>query len=188
MLYPNPKDIIRNLMRAQRTALSPEEVKEYSLQVCKALSIFPLFVEKSNVMIYAPIHNEVDLFPLIEQFPKKTFLLPMVKGNTMYPGKYREPLVEGKFGILEPQSPIFIGPIQLIIAPGLAFTSFGGRLGQGKGFYDKFIGLVKFIPTIGVGYDFQLLKDLPEDNWDQHLTSVVTPTHTFFCGYEIHLA
>ena len=61
----------------------------------------------------------------------------------------------------------------LLLVPGVAFTDTGNRLGYGGGFYDRFL---KEHPckTIGIGYDFQLLKELPTEEHDICLDEVIT--------------
>eukprot|EP00546_Thalassionema_frauenfeldii_P004004 CAMPEP_0178922956 /NCGR_PEP_ID=MMETSP0786-20121207/16450_1 /TAXON_ID=186022 /ORGANISM="Thalassionema frauenfeldii, Strain CCMP 1798" /LENGTH=124 /DNA_ID=CAMNT_0020597395 /DNA_START=274 /DNA_END=644 /DNA_ORIENTATION=- len=52
------------------------------------------------------------------------------------------------------------GEIDLIIVPGLAFDAKGGRLGQGKGYYDRFLSKMRkdhAVPRlVGVGLEPQL--------------------------------
>ena len=50
----------------------------------------------------------------------------------------------------------------MIIIPGLAFDRFGGRVGYGGGFYDKYLTQNKNLIKIAVAYDFQVIEDVLE--------------------------
>ena len=68
-------------------------------------------------------------------------------------------------------SPIDPAAIDIVIVPGLAFTRDGRRLGQGGGFYDRFLAqLPADCTTIGVGFAEQLLDDLPVEPHDRILS------------------
>lgn len=63
----------------------------------------------------------------------------------------------------------------VVIVPGLAFTRSGHRLGQGGGWYDRFLaGRRSDCVTIGVAFDLQIVETLPIDDHDVHLDHVVT--------------
>jgi 5-formyltetrahydrofolate cyclo-ligase len=68
----------------------------------------------------------------------------------------------------------------LALVPGLAFDGSGGRLGRGKGYYDRFLASVaaarepmgKSAPpfaAIGFGYESQLVERVPMDDRDRPL-------------------
>jgi 5-formyltetrahydrofolate cyclo-ligase len=58
---------------------------------------------------------------------------------------------------------------------GLGFDRRGYRLGYGKGYFDRFLAGKRF-PTIGLGYDHQMLDRLPVAPHDVRLSAVVTPS------------
>ena len=63
----------------------------------------------------------------------------------------------------------------LIVVPGLAFTVGGHRLGQGGGWYDRFLpGRRADCTTIGVCFACQIVDHLPMDEHDVVLDAVVT--------------
>ncbi len=63
----------------------------------------------------------------------------------------------------------------VVIVPGLAFTSHGDRLGQGGGWYDRFLADVRpGCRTIGVGFVEQIVDTLPVEVHDIRLDHVVT--------------
>ena len=63
----------------------------------------------------------------------------------------------------------------VIIVPGTAFTRDGRRLGQGGGWYDRFLpGRRADALTIGVGFAPQVVDIVPTDSHDVELDCVVT--------------
>jgi len=63
----------------------------------------------------------------------------------------------------------------VVIVPGLAFTPHGDRLGQGGGWYDRFLADVRpDCRTIGVGFAEQIVDTLPVEVHDIRLDHVVT--------------
>lgn len=63
----------------------------------------------------------------------------------------------------------------VVIVPGLAFTPHGDRLGQGGGWYDRFLaGVRPGCRTIGVGFGEQIVDTLPVEDHDVTLDHVVT--------------
>jgi 5-formyltetrahydrofolate cyclo-ligase len=63
----------------------------------------------------------------------------------------------------------------VVIVPGLAFTRDGARLGQGSGWYDRFLPDVRpDCTTIGVGFAPQLLDELPQTRYDVRVDLVIT--------------
>ncbi|MET0663812.1 MAG: 5-formyltetrahydrofolate cyclo-ligase [Ilumatobacteraceae bacterium] len=63
----------------------------------------------------------------------------------------------------------------VVIVPGLAFTAQGDRLGQGGGWYDRFLTDVRpGCRTIGVGFVEQIVDALPVEVHDIRLDHVVT--------------
>ena len=62
----------------------------------------------------------------------------------------------------------------LILAPLLAFDDFGGRLGQGGGFYDRTFAILPDVIRIGFAYDGQRLDGIPMEAHDQRLHGVLT--------------
>lgn len=65
--------------------------------------------------------------------------------------------------------------IDVVIVPGIAFTADGRRLGQGGGWFDRFLAGIRVdCSAIGVCFDEQLLADLPTEPHDVILDAVVT--------------
>lgn len=63
---------------------------------------------------------------------------------------------------------------ELIVTPLLAFDDFGGRLGQGGGYYDRTFAARPEAIRIGFGYDGQRAPRLPMDRHDVPLHGVLT--------------
>lgn len=65
--------------------------------------------------------------------------------------------------------------VDVVVVPGIAFTAAGVRLGQGGGWYDRFLSLVgDDCVTIGVCFHEQVVAELPTEPHDVNVDVVVT--------------
>jgi len=63
----------------------------------------------------------------------------------------------------------------VVIVPGVGFTRVGDRLGQGGGWYDRFLAATgEGCTSIGVAFHTQLLATLPVEPHDVSVEAVVT--------------
>lgn len=87
----------------------------------------------------------------------------------------------GAYGILEPKEShplVERAEIAACFVPLLAFDASGRRLGNGKGFYDRFLCGFEGL-RIGVGFEWQFsVTPLPHEKHDQHLDLIVTELET----------
>ena len=93
-------------------------------------------------------------------------LLPEQLAQILPPGQ----LALGRWGIWEPtdEAPLLsdYSRLDLVVVPGVAFSSDGKRLGRGKSFYDRFLPLVPRAAFVGVCYPCQVVEQIPADPWD----------------------
>lgn len=89
--------------------------------------------------------------------------------------KYTPELKKGKFGIPEPENPIWAeaDELDLILVPGVAFDRAGGRIGRGGGFYDRLLPQYNAIRA-GICFDFQCLEKIPSEPHDGLMDVLIT--------------
>lgn len=175
---------IRRVVRGQREALNPEEVRRRSEALVAGLTGLPGVLDRQTYALYYPIRNEVDVLP---------FALTLLAGrhNVLFPRTvpgersmhfHRVSRLDGfvlsKFGVPEPDSACPILPadaIDVIIVPGVAFDRCGQRLGYGGGYYDGYLPELRpDALKIALAYNFQLLERLPCDARDQRVDVVIS--------------
>ncbi|MDE6142896.1 MAG: 5-formyltetrahydrofolate cyclo-ligase, partial [Muribaculaceae bacterium] len=61
--------------------------------------------------------------------------------------------------------------------PAVAYDRKGNRLGRGKGFYDRLLQTTS-ATKIGVGYEFQLVDEIPVEPHDVGMDMVITQHST----------
>ena len=174
------KKRLRELLKQKRRILTKEQVAEQSAIILAHLEQLPSFVAAKAVLIYYPTHNEVDLLPLIKKYKReKTFLFPVVHRQSMdacpYEGNAK--MHRGQFNIPEPTTEPYKEQIDLIILPGVGFDKQGNRLGQGGGYYDRFLAAGhKQSVLVAVAYDFQLVEKVPTNRRDKKMDYIILPT------------
>ncbi len=91
-----------------------------------------------------------------------------------------EPLERHPFGYLQPRadaSPITPDGIEVVLVPGLLFARDGGRLGHGKGYYDRLLSSFHSRPyLIGATVDRRVVEKLPMTDHDVWMDATATET------------
>lgn len=175
------KQRMRELLIQKRRMLSAEERTAQSELILSQLEKMTAFREAKTVLLYYPKNNEVDVLPLFKRYKRdKVLLLPVTHRNGMTANPYEgnDKMHRGKVGIPEPTTPPFEGNIDVIIVPAVAFDKQGNRLGRGGGYYDRFLKKQSHATFIGVGYDFQLVDEVPVRKHDQKMHRIILPSQT----------
>jgi 5-formyltetrahydrofolate cyclo-ligase len=83
------------------------------------------------------------------------------------------------FGIMEPVDGdvVAVDSLDAVIVPGVAFTVFGDRLGQGGGYYDRLLPEMGGV-SIGVCLVQQVVEHIPMMSHDQRVMALATADGT----------
>ena len=152
-----------------------------SVSISRKLFRTRAFMRARIIMFYKAFSGEVDTEGMIKAAQKlgKIVVVPVCGENRkLIPCILKDGarLLRGPYGIWEPaiKRSVSLRSIDLVIVPGVAFTKDGKRLGRGKGYYDRFLSrLSEHAATIGLGFDFQVLADLPANAMDVNVQRVI---------------
>ena len=181
------KQELRARMRAMRRALSKEAQEAASLAVHERLRCFAPYREARRVMAYAACRGELSLETVIGELlaAGKTLLLPRCEAPGVMTARRidsMDQLVPGAYGLMEPDMACeIVSPdeIDLILVPGTAFDRAGNRLGQGGGYYDRFLEKSCAL-RVGVCHDEALINRIPSEEHDSVMDAVITPQETIW--------
>ena len=174
------KNSMRREFLAKRKNLPDELKNKYSKQICGHIMNMPQFKYAKTVALYSAIGSEVDLSPIIFGSGKIIALPVCMEGDTLVFKMVGDEttLEKGSFGILEPkETQVTIPPeeIDLIFVPGAVFDKAGGRIGYGKGYYDRILPyLSKKCEIVGVSYSLQIADKIETEPHDIKVGLIVT--------------
>ena len=174
------KSDIRRKIKALRTMLSDEDKNSAAEEVFEQLEKTAAFLLADKILMYHSLPDELQTIAFLKKWGnRKKFFLPRVNGVNLDILPYDQSRLElGSFQIEEPTGDDLTDPaeIELIIVPAVAFDRNGNRLGRGKGFYDRLLQTTR-ATKIGVGYDFQLIEEIPAEPHDIPMDIVITQKH-----------
>jgi 5-formyltetrahydrofolate cyclo-ligase len=141
----------------------------------------------ASMMVYANLPSEVrtlDYLPALRARGKR-IALPFCAGDELHLFAWEslDELSPGAMNILEPRDELRHRPdrrmaieqIDLVLAPGVAFDRRGGRLGYGKGYYDRLLRRVRPDALVaGLAFECQLVEAIPVTPRDVAMDLVVT--------------
>lgn len=184
---------LRKQMEAARNALPGPERERASQLICahvvRAAEAAVSGQQQPTLFSFVPFRTEVNVRPVIEWAWRQGIrvVVPRVDraagSMSLHEICSYSQLVPGAWGIAEPASELdvfySIGDISAVVVPGLAFDRTGGRLGYGQGFYDRFVQRydaagMRRPGLIGVGFDMQIVDELPMEPHDLRVAQVLT--------------
>lgn len=184
MTDPTAADRKRQLRRkafARRDALDGDRRIAASERIAASALVLPELGSTSPVGGYWPIRSEVDPRAIMEALDARgqtvalsQILHPRLSWREWRPG---DALVHGGFGVREPGPDAPEVFPRALLVPLAAFDRRGGRLGYGKGHFDRSIAeLAAMGPVLAIGLAFacQEIDAVPCEPHDRRLDLVVT--------------
>ena len=171
------KQALRQHIKEQKKRYSQEQLNRWSLQIQRQIEATTLFRKAQTILLYHSLPDEVQTLSMLKDWhPQKQCLLPQIQGDSLVIRKYtgEESLQLGSMGIQEPTGEIYSDyqQIDLVIVPGMAFDRQGGRLGRGRGYYDRLLPAIE-APAVGICFPFQLVEEVPVDSFDVLMHQVI---------------
>jgi 5-formyltetrahydrofolate cyclo-ligase len=191
---PGPEDVLRRKVKAElrkrirglRSAAPADACAARSARIVERLEAHPAIGSARGVALFWPIveRHEVDLRALDARLRARgaRVAYPAIDPETRrmafrWTASASE-LEERGLGFAEPAQSApecARGELDAVVVPALVLAPSGHRIGYGGGYYDR--ALPDVAPpavAIGVGYDYQLLAEVPATEGDVPLDAVVT--------------
>lgn len=190
----NGKADLRSRILALRDMLPAATRGERSRVIAERIVTSEAFRASHVILLYASFGKEFDTSEVIRAAieARKTLVFPRVNRARDHLDLYRvrlldRDLVAGVWGIREPDpercSPISPAALDFILMPGVAFDRAGGRLGYGKGYYDKLlascIGRADGPRTVAAAFDCQIVDAVPREAHDIPVGTVMTESSVY---------
>lgn len=176
------KSDIRRKIKAMRSMLLEAEKISAADEVFNQLEQTAAFLLADRILMYHSLPDELSTHRFLKKWNgKKNFYLPRVNGVNLEILPYDESRLElGAFHIEEPtgENTVPVEEIELVVVPAVAYDRRGNRLGRGKGFYDRLLATTK-ATKVGVGYEFQIVDEIPVETHDVKMDMIITQTTTF---------
>ena len=185
------KATVRQEVLTRRSALGPEEVRRKSALIAHNLERLAEYRNATAVLFYLSKNNEVQTDEMISAAYRsgKKVYVPVTGPDELKVSELPGLDIEfdlGPYGIREPAPKFlkFVSPeaLDLVILPGVAFDARGGRIGYGKGYFDRLLGrLAANTVRVGVAYEFQVLETVPQAATDVAVQKIVTENSILNC-------
>ncbi len=177
------KKQLRRLITARKKECPVAERIERSAAVIDKLRKLPQWQQAKNVLMYWSLPDEVFTHKAVIEFAAdKNIYLPVIEGDDLLIKKFsgEAALVDGAdYAIPEPDKDapqVSINDIDLVVVPGVAFDLQGGRMGRGKGFYDRMFAKITGAGPykVGVCLKYQLVEEVPTEPHDIRMDTVLS--------------
>lgn len=138
-------------------------------------------------MVYVGLPDEVQTLPFLSHLREdgRQIVVPFCQGRELGLFRLEDPdeLVPQTLGILEPRPELralgdrAVAPaaLDLVLVPGVAFDRRCGRLGHGKGYYDRLLALLRpDTLCLALAFECQVLAEVPVLPHDVRMDRVLT--------------
>ncbi len=176
------KQELRTTLKQRRAAIPPEQRRQMDAAIVQAIAESAAFRHASALLLYAPTRDEVNLLPLVRLARERGIPVAFPRCDTVsttmqfYLLEPSARLTAGAYGIPEPpaDAPLCVPDAHaLCLLPALGFDLSGGRIGYGKGYYDRYLANFAGV-RMGACYSALMLKRLPVEPHDLPVSMVAT--------------
>jgi 5-formyltetrahydrofolate cyclo-ligase len=180
------KQELRSEMARKLSAIAQDQLAAKTKAIENRLFEFANFLESRIVLLYTPAPGEVNTMDILKRsyLYNKIVVLPVFDPQARNTRLYKvddpaKDLVQGPRGNLEPNpkrcKSVPMDCLDIAIIPALAMDEKGGRLGLGKGCYDRLIpDLPMTTRKVGLVLESQILANVPTESHDKHVDIVIT--------------
>lgn len=182
------RDMVRKMALQRRDSISAEDRERWSRRIQESIRNSEWYREADILLSYASFRSEVETDQINAWILRdgKELYLPRTYSQRHEMVYYRvrdlAALVPGYQGIREPEerepwpSPAGGGTPVLMLMPGTAFDSSGGRLGYGGGYYDRYLQRYggSIAHTVMLAFAIQQVPETECGIWDVPPDHVVT--------------
>ena len=182
MTFSELKQAQRSAGRAARKALTPAQRSAANAALCARVASLSRFREAEKLLLYAAFGSEADLSALAEIALQqgKTVAYPVCGEDfsltAAVPGE--DGWEVGAYGIRTPilRRAVLLSPEQLdlVLVPCTAFDAACGRVGMGKGYYDRYLPRCTHAVRLGIAFEAQRIPHAAMDGYDQRLDAFIT--------------
>lgn len=180
---------LRAQIRSARSAIPPKQRAAEQEQLTTRLASLPAIKAAKTIGVYHAAGSEVSLEPLVNYLREgkmpRQIAYPVVMSETTM--QFVRIDADDSLDFLSNPKAIITGinpnriidpeKIDVLLMPGVAFDEQCRRLGQGGGYYDRYLPCLRpDCLTVGIAFDEQIVDEVPTDNFDCRADYVVTPT------------
>lgn len=181
---------LRAQMRSLRRDYPPERQREDAERVFARIRALEAYQSAQTVMAYMAARGELSVQMVIDDVLARGrhLALPRCEGAGVMTARWvmrMDDLAPGAYGLLEPKEDCGQIPpqeIDFVLVPGVAFDRAGHRVGQGGGYYDRFLPKTRAVRA-GVCHDFALLERVQTSKHDQRMDALATPSELVLIGH-----
>lgn len=179
------KKQIRAKFLSLRDAQDLKKLQSYSMEIACRVRKLSVYKKAKTIMLYLSCGSEVstDFLVNLAFYDKKKVSVATItdiKNAKMQAVRIFSLSDANQLvcGIRQPKANkndlVSKKSIDLILVPGIVFSERGYRVGYGKGFYDRWLQDINYAKIVGLAYDFQVIKEVPNREYDLPVSCIVT--------------
>jgi 5-formyltetrahydrofolate cyclo-ligase len=186
------KSQIRQEIAQKFATLSAEEIAEKTKAIEDRLFDFANFLESKIILLYVNNEHEVltgnilkraygyNKIVVLPAYNTENFEMELKKVDNL-----EKDLNPGPRDILQPDESrckvVPIDKIDIAIIPAVALDEKGGRIGSGKGYYDRLIPRLAITTRkVALAFEAQIIPQVPIESHDRHVDIIITENRVIY--------